>query len=100
MRYTLKYITRNMFYYPCDFGAYNDFGIGQNPSGSYLVLHLTTRLADALFYDTPEEAECLSEFNVVHSESADEFTEPDYGSFELLGVIEVSEKKIFKLKLK
>ena len=94
MKYTIKFIGPDSFFYPSGIGAYNDMNAGPGPEGSYLVLHLSTELADAMFYDTPEKAESL-----LDADFYDIGFQGGYNAFESLGVIAVPKKSIFKKKL-
>lgn len=92
MKYTLRYVNRNKFFYPHNIGAYNDFGVGDNPSGSYIVMHMTDRLSKAAMYDTREIAKEVSRIEVAEFDPK--------GLFELVGVMRISKKKLFEIRLK
>lgn len=94
MKYTLKFVSKVGFYYPRSIGAYNDFGAGEGPEGSYLVLHMTSSLIDAMFYDTPEQAAGLLEVDIWGFDS-----ERGFDIFTPLGAIGIPNKTYFKRKL-
>ena len=89
MRYTLRYISDEKFYYPLNVGAYHD----NADTGSYMVLHLTDRLSEAAMWDTEEQAIEVSEIEF-------DLFDPTYLLAELLGVMRVTEKQLFEIRLK
>ena len=88
MKYALRYVSRNKFHYLQNVGAYE-----YEDQGSYIVMHMTDRLSEAALYDTAEIAKEVSEIECAHYDPTDQF-------FDLLGVIRISEKQLFKIRLK